>query len=89
MTKQSIIEALTKAFEPLKERDSRRITLYTGAGGMDLIEECMEREFGMERIYVSKAPRFMKPFLKKSRTGKLYKKVYDKSRFASTGYRFS
>lgn len=52
----------------------RRMTIYTGPGGMDLVEECMEGEFGMKRTYVSKVPRFMKKFLKISRTGKYYKK---------------
>lgn len=65
---------IEECFYAPKEMPSRRVTIYTGPGGMDLVEECMESEFGMKRTYVSKAPRFMKKFLKTSRTGKFYKK---------------
>lgn len=67
---KDIEKALYDVFS--SHKPERTITLWTGVGGMELIDEAFDREFGYERIYVKKAPRFIK--LRKSRTGKLYKR---------------
>lgn len=51
--------------------------IHTGAGGFDLFNEAMEREFGFERVYIGKkTPRFLrKPGtrVRKSASGRYYK----------------
>jgi len=86
-------QALEEMFQ--KEPPQRKIRLYTGVGGYELLDEAMERELGYERIYVKKALRFLK--LRKSITGKLYKRYggnniirYGKEALSSNnGYVFS
>ena len=77
-------KTLEDMFYSYKEPPSRKITLWTGAGGADLFDECIEKDAGYTRIYVTKAPRFLKKHLKTSRTGKLYKR-YGRNRFITTG----
>jgi hypothetical protein len=68
------IKEFEKVFTELfsRPRPERQITLWTGVGGYELLDEAMDREFGYERIYVKKAPRIVK--LSKTLTGKLYKR---------------
>lgn len=76
-------------------RPERQITLWTGVGGYELLDEAFDKEFGYERIYVKKAPRFLK--LRKSITGKLYKRYggnntlgrAEKDDSSRLGYRFT
>jgi len=52
------------------------ITIHTGAGGMELFQEMMDRELGYERVYLRKVPRILKSKFKKSPyTGKYYKRI--------------
>jgi hypothetical protein len=53
------------------------ITLYTGTRGMDLFNEMMDREFGYERIYISKVSRIMKKVatFKRNLSGRYYRRI--------------
>ena len=67
--------ALEQVFR-LKKDSDRRLKIYTGPGGYDMFEECMEKDAGWQRIYMSKKPpRFMKMKVRKSATGRYYKLV--------------
>lgn len=58
----------------------REYRIYTGAGGMELFEEAMEKAFGFKRVYIGKKVlrilRRVKTPIKKSRlTGRYYKLI--------------
>lgn len=57
----------------------RSIKIYTGVGGMDLFEECLEEQCGFKRLYMSKVPRILRRIkgirILKSRTGRWYRRV--------------
>jgi hypothetical protein len=69
------LEQVTKVFEDLFKGSQydRSITLWTGLGGMDTLNEAFERDFGYDRLYINKAPRFLK--LRTSLTGRKYKRI--------------
>lgn len=71
MSKVSVQQALDQIFKLAD--GSRRTKIWTGPGGYDLFQECMEKDGGFERIYMSKKPpRFMKSKFRRSATGRYY-----------------
>lgn len=66
--------------EDVRPNPHRRFKLYTGLRGADAVEEAFDREFGFERIYIKKLPRFLRLRLKSKirvspYTGREYKLV--------------
>jgi len=71
----------------------RRVTLRTGVGGMDMFEEAMENQVGLQRIYIGyKVPRILRILqgeIKKSHSGRYYKLVGNGKVFQDGKWRIS
>lgn len=78
-TKQEIEDAVTNMFaNNLSEMDQERsYTIRTGAGGMEMIQICMEEEGGLKRVYLKKVIRIIRNLggIKKDRGNREYKLV--------------
>lgn len=76
MNKEFIEKTIQEYYvnQPISER---RVKIFTGAGGMDLIEERFEQSVGLYRIYLGRQiPRFLRVLkfkIFKNRRGRYYK----------------
>lgn len=74
VTKEEIEKVLRDIFQP-----KRSVKLFTGAGGMDLFEESLENQCGLQRVYIGhKIPRILRRLkgrIHKSLTKGYYKNI--------------
>lgn len=79
MDKKELAESIQEYFSYWRTPDPQSITIYTGAGGMDLIQESMDNAVGYLRIYigkkVSRMLRVLKSPIRKSYSGRYYKLI--------------